>query len=88
VSDTDTLTRPVGGTITEDETRAVPHEPGDHDKFAHYVAKDKLLESQVTGMPVVAFCGKIWVPKDDPSKYPVCPSCVEKKARMDRRFAN
>ena len=24
---------------------------------------------------VVARCGKIWVPKHDPSQYPVCPDC-------------
>jgi len=24
---------------------------------------------------VVALCGKIWVPKHDPSQYPVCPDC-------------
>ena len=47
----------------------------DHDRFAHYVRKDKIVESAVTGMAVVALCGKVWVPTRDPEKYPVCPDC-------------
>ncbi len=50
-------------------------EDGDHDRFAHYVQKDKIVESAVTGKPVRALCGKIWVPGRDPSKFPVCPDC-------------
>lgn len=52
-------------------------EEGDHDRFAHYVEKDELLEALVNGVPVVALCGKIWVPSRDPEKFPVCPSCKE-----------
>ena len=48
---------------------------GDADRFAHYVSKDRIAESRATGRPVVALCGKVWVPKHDPSKYPVCPDC-------------
>ncbi len=50
---------------------------GDHDKFAHYVKKDKIVESAVTGKPVKALCGKKWVPGRDPSKFAVCPTCQE-----------
>tara|TARA_B100000902_G_C27067319_1_gene792215 strand:- start:374 stop:628 length:255 start_codon:yes stop_codon:yes gene_type:complete len=48
---------------------------GDHDRFAHYVKKDKIMRSALSGNPVVALCGKIWVPGRDPEKFPVCPSC-------------
>lgn len=48
---------------------------GDADRYAHYVSKSKIAESRMTGRPVVALCGKIWVPKHDPSAYPVCPDC-------------
>ena len=27
--------------------------------------------------PVVALCGKVWVPGRDPKKFPVCPVCKE-----------
>jgi hypothetical protein len=48
---------------------------GDHERFAHYVLKDKIMDSAVNGTPVVALCGKVWVPSRDPKKYPVCPDC-------------
>ncbi|MFG2002007.1 DUF3039 domain-containing protein [Spirillospora sp. NPDC048911] len=53
------------------------HGDGDHERFAHYVKKAKITESAVSGTPVVALCGKIWVPNRDPKKFPVCPECKE-----------
>ena len=50
---------------------------GDHERFAHYVKKDKIVESAVMGTPVKALCGKTWVPSRDPSRFPVCPDCQE-----------
>ena len=50
-------------------------EPGDHDRFAHYVPKAKLTAALINGTPVRALCGKIWVPSRDPERYPVCPEC-------------
>lgn len=52
-------------------------EPGDHERFSHYVKKDKILESALTGKPVRALCGKKWTPGRDPEKFPVCPTCKE-----------
>jgi hypothetical protein len=52
-------------------------EPGDHERFSHYVRKEKILESALSGEPVVALCGKVWVPGRDPNKFPVCPICAE-----------
>lgn len=48
---------------------------GDHDKFAHYVRKEKITESAVTGKPVRALCGKKWLPNSNPDRFPVCPAC-------------
>ena len=70
-------------TETDIRPEVVPQEPGDHDRFAHYVPKDKLTEALVLGTPVQALCGKIWVPSRDPEKYPVCPECKEIKAMLD-----
>lgn len=50
-------------------------EPGDHERFSHYVKKEKILESAMTGKPVKALCGKKWTPGRDPEKFPVCPTC-------------
>jgi hypothetical protein len=50
---------------------------GDHERSAHYVPKDKLVEAMVNGTPVIALCGKVWVPSRDPKRFPVCPECKE-----------
>ena len=73
-----TSNEPVGGTSTleREETRTF-EEPGDHERFAHYVRKEKITESAVTGDPVIALCGKVWVPGRDPEKFPICPICKE-----------
>ncbi|MCB9412108.1 MAG: DUF3039 domain-containing protein [Actinobacteria bacterium] len=63
-----------GGTLTEERTET-RLDDGDHERFAHFVRKDKIVESAVTGEPVIALCGKVWVPSRDPSKFPVCPDC-------------
>jgi hypothetical protein len=60
----DTVTRPQRSTGD-----------GDHERFAHYVLKDKIVDSTVSGTPVVALCGKVWVPSRDPKRFPVCPDC-------------
>ncbi|MEY2695672.1 MAG: hypothetical protein RL460_5 [Actinomycetota bacterium] len=50
---------------------------GDHERFSHYVQKNKIVESAVMGNAVVALCGKVWIPSRDPQKFPVCPTCKE-----------
>jgi len=63
-----------GGTLLE-EREQFPNDDGDHEKFAHYVEKAKIMESAVTGTPVKALCGKVWIPNRDPSRFPICPDC-------------
>ena len=62
------------GTLLEEDTR-LSNDDGDHERFAHYVEKAKIVESAVTGTPVKALCGKTWIPGRDPSKFPICPDC-------------
>jgi hypothetical protein len=57
-------------------------EDGDHDKFSHYVKKEKIVESAVTGKPVRALCGKKWTPNSNPERFPVCPTCQEIYERL------
>ena len=59
------------------DPQLAPLEPGDHERYSHYVHKDKVVESAVMGIPVVALCGKVWIPNRDPEKFPVCPECKE-----------
>jgi Protein of unknown function (DUF3039) len=76
--DSDTVSTQMSpGSQTIEDRRTVPTDGGDHERFSHYVEKDKLTEAMVMGTPVVALCGKVWVPSRDPEKYPVCPECKE-----------
>ena len=68
------------GVLTEE--RLAPIDAGDHERFSHYVDKNKITESVVTGKPVRALCGKKWVPSRDPEKFPICPTCKEIHARL------
>ena len=69
---------PDTGTGTRtDERTDLSFGDGDHERFAHYVDKTKIVDSAVSGTPVVALCGKVWVPSRDPKKFPVCPECKE-----------
>ena len=64
-----------GSTLLEEKLENL--EPGDHERYSHYVRKEKIVETAVMGTPVVALCGKTWVPGRDPDKFPVCPTCKE-----------
>jgi len=71
-----------GGTSTlerelEELLNSEQVDEGDHDRFSHYVQKEKILESALSGEPVIALCGKVWTPGRDPQKFPVCPTCKE-----------
>lgn len=59
-------------------------EAGDHERYSHFVKKDKIVESAVLGNAVLALCGKVWVPSRDPEKFPVCPSCKEIYEQLKR----
>ena len=67
---------PGHSTITEEQVQPSLGD-GDHERFSHYVAKDKLTDALVNGTPVVALCGKVWVPSRDPQRFPICPECKE-----------
>lgn len=69
-SGTDVLDTELEKLLSEEQL-----DEGDHDRFSHYVKKDKILTSALSGKPVIALCGKVWVPGRDPEKFPVCPSC-------------
>jgi hypothetical protein len=67
-----------------------PQLDGDHERMSHIVlegfkveegdfvaAGPSVVEGLVNGTAVKALCGKIWVPKGDPRRYPLCPTCKE-----------
>lgn len=71
--------------VEDKVTTEAPSDPGDHDKFSHYVKKDKILESALTGLPVQALCGKMWRPNAAPEKFPVCPTCKDEYEKLEWR---
>lgn len=70
------ITASGSDTRTDEDVRL--DEPGDHDRFAHYVPKRLLAEATILGTPLRALCGKQWVPTRDGMRFPVCPDCKTK----------
>jgi hypothetical protein len=81
---------PGGSTTIAPARPEVSLDEGDHERMAHIVlegfrgrrgkflpAGSNIVESMVTGTPVRALCGKVWVPNRDPNRYPLCPTCRE-----------
>jgi hypothetical protein len=68
--------------VEEEEDLRIDEDDGAHDRFAHYVRKADIVRSNVEGVPVMALCGKVWIPNRDPDRYPVCPTCKEIRARL------
>ena len=66
-----------GGQIDVLERTEEEKAPGDSERFAHYVRKERITESVVEGGPVVALCGKVWTPTRNPDRFPICPTCRE-----------
>ncbi|MSS85258.1 DUF3039 domain-containing protein [Actinomycetaceae bacterium WB03_NA08] len=72
-----------------EETKVKPQKSdGDGDRFSHYVRRDRANRSAVSGQPVVALCGKVWVPTRDAKKYPVCPRCKALRDEMGKQGPN
>lgn len=75
-------------TPTEESVTNPVTDDGDHDRFSHYARRNDVTRATVQGTPVVAICGKVWVPSRDPLKYPICKTCAEIKAKIDARRSN
>jgi hypothetical protein len=79
--DTPTITPVEAPTQSPTEAPSpIDTDGGDHDRFAHYCRKDDITRAMVTGEAIVALCGKRWVPTRAPERYPVCPTCQERRA--------
>lgn len=69
---TSVLERPKEETDTSNE-----------ENFAHYAEAAKVTEAYVLGTPIVALCGKTFIPHRNPEKLRVCPPC---KAILDALY--
>lgn len=56
---------------------------GDHERLTHIVpGKARLTEAMINGTPVMALCGKVWVPSRNPDRYPLCGTCKAEYERL------
>lgn len=72
VSVTQTTTK----TIERPDVREDTSQDNDTPKFFHYVKKDQIVNSAVSGAMVIALCGETFpVRKQAKPGSPVCPDC-------------
>lgn len=69
---------------------AEPELEEDEPEVAHIGRREDVNRAYVTGEPITALCGAVFVPSRDPSRYPVCEPCQEvmQRIRAGRGGAN
>lgn len=73
-------------TIERPDTREVTSNDNDTPKFFHYVRKDQVIDSAISGKMVVALCGETFpVTKQAKPGSPVCPDCERIYAGLRKR---
>lgn len=55
---------------------------GEPDAVAHIVMREDQMRGYLTGEPIEALCGKVWVPTRDYAGLPVCERCVKERDRI------
>lgn len=81
----DTTTLPMTTPSTDSATAILDrpetsHGSGDHDTFAHYVdegSQGPVEMAYIARTPVIALCGKAWVPSKSTAGRQVCPACID-----------
>ena len=72
------MTSTATQTIERPETRERTGSDDDTPKFFHYVKKNQIADSAVSGKMIIALCGeKFPVRKQAKPGSPVCPKCQE-----------
>ena len=66
----------MSSVIEDTENETIDADTGSQ-RFAHYANSVSVTEGYITGKPIVAICGKVFVPSRDPEKFPICPICKE-----------
>lgn len=55
---------------------------GDSDESAHIVMREDQMRGYITGEPIQALCGKVWVPSRDYQDLPICQPCSDERDRL------
>jgi hypothetical protein len=61
--------------LEKPDTQETDSDSSEH--FAHYAEAAKVTEGYIMGTPVIALCGKIFIPHRNPEKLRVCQNCKE-----------
>jgi len=67
-SGTDVLDRELEELLEEEKL-----DDGDHDRYSHYVKKDKILTSASAGNPSLPYVGKYGLPGGTQKSFPCAP---------------
>jgi len=71
------------GFETETQRRGQPRlDDGDAEHVAHIVMKSDQMRGYYAGEPIVALCGRTFVPSRDYEGLPVCQSCQDERDRL------
>lgn len=54
----------------------------DDDSVAHIVMRGDQMRGYLSGEPIKALCGKVWVPTRDYEGLPVCQKCLDERERI------
>jgi hypothetical protein len=86
VSSPTTETSTTTGTDLRERSETETDEP----EVAHIGRRDDVTRAYITGEPIKALCGIVFVPTRDPSQYPPCQACeaVLQQIRAGRGGAN
>ncbi len=63
--------------VLEDVNTDVKNDDNDDEQIAHYAESASVTEGYIMGTPVIAICGKVFVPSKNPERLRVCPICKE-----------
>lgn len=68
---------------TEPRRRHQPQlDAGDSEHVAHIVMKGDQMRGYVAGEPIVALCGRTFVPSRDYEGLPICQACQGERDRL------
>lgn len=66
---------PESVTVPDEKTDVLQQREGDQPDVAHIGRSEDVTRAYVTGEPIEALCGVVFVPSRDPSQFPVCEAC-------------
>lgn len=67
----------MNATEIKEDTSTELDQGNDDNRLTHIVRNSDQARGYVMGDPIVAICGKKWIPYRDPELFPLCKKCDE-----------